>query len=298
MALDAGPDAGGDRPSGWRAQRCSGLRHTSPVVEDALVDSFRQAGTGVRFDWGVTAAATLPGPASALVVVDVLSFTTAVSVATGRGIAIAPYPLGVAGAADLAERLGAALAVPRRERSPAHPWTLSPGALLAAPPTHRLVLPSPNGSAIAAAVAGGQGGDDPGERTGGPAVVAGCLRNVTATADWLVARGYGTDESPVWLIAAGERWPGGSLRPALEDQLGAGALADALERAGCSLSPEARAAARTFAGTADLLKAITSCASGCELLAMGFPDEAEIAAALDADDHASVMVGEMFVRVR
>ncbi|MDA8314493.1 MAG: 2-phosphosulfolactate phosphatase [Actinomycetota bacterium] len=267
------------------------------MVEDALVDSFRQAGAGVRFDWGATAAATLPGPTCALVVVDVLSFTTAVSVATGRGIAVVPHALGAPGAADLAERLGAALAVPRRERSAAHPWTLSPGALLVAPRTHRLVLPSPNGSAIAAAVAGGRRGDDPNERTDGPAVVAGCVRNVTATVAWLVARGYGTDERPVWLIAAGERWPGGSLRPALEDQLGAGALADALERSGCTLSPEARAAAQTFTGTEDLHAAIARCASGRELSAMGFPEEAEIAAALDTDDHASVMDGEMFVRM-
>jgi 2-phosphosulfolactate phosphatase len=281
-------------------------RNTSPVVEDAIVDSFRQAGAGVRFDWGPTAARTLPTRRSALVVVDVLSFTTAVSVATGRGIAIVPYPLGEPGAADLAERLGAALAVPRRERSAAHPWTLSPSALRTAPPTHRLVLPSPNGSAIAAAVADAERGgaqrvdaqSEDGVRAGGQEVVAGCLRNVTATAEWLVSRGYGTCERPVWLIAAGERWPEGSLRPALEDQLGAGALAAALERAGCPLSPEARAAARTFAGTDDLLEAVTRCASGCELSAMGFPDEAEIAADLDADSHASAMEGMMFVRVR
>lgn len=267
------------------------------MVEDALVEAFRQAGAGVRFDWGAVGAATLPDPAGALVVIDVLSFTTAVSVATGRGIAVAPFPLGAPGAVDLAERLGAALAVPRRERSPAHPWTLSPRALLDAPSTDRLVLPSPNGSAIAAAVGSGQALDGSGAHPDGPAVVAGCLRNVAATARWLVARGYGTDERPAWLIAAGERWPEGSLRPALEDQLGAGALADALERSGCALSPEARAAAQTFTGTRDLLAAITRCASGRELLAMGFPEEPEIAAALDADDHASVMDGEMFVRM-
>jgi hypothetical protein len=40
------------------------------------------------------------------------------------------------------------------------------------------------------------------------------------------------------------------------------------------------------------------CASGRELSAMGFPEEAAIAAALDADDHASVMEGGMFVGVR
>ena len=262
------------------------------MVEDALVEALGQAGAGVRFDWGPTAALSLPDGESAIVVVDVLSFTTAVSVATGRGIAVAPYPLGHPGASERAGQLDAALAVPRRERSSIHPWTLSPSALLAAPRTRRLVLPSPNGSAIAAAVAGA----GPGARSGERAVVAGCLRNVSATADWLVERGYGSFEHPVWLIGAGERWPDGSLRPALEDQLGAGALAGALERAGCALSPEAAAAASTFIATGDLLEAMARCASGRELEMMGFPDEAGVAALLDADGHASVMDGEMFVQ--
>ncbi len=267
------------------------------MVEEALVQPLSQEGSGVRFDWGPTAAGLLSRRTGAVVVVDVLSFTTSVSIATGRGTAIVPYPLGGDGARELASRLGAALAVRRREQSPDHPWSLSPGALLVAPPTPRLVLPSPNGSAIAAMLGAASGtgdGDAPG---GGPVVVAGCLRNVTATVTWLLARGYGTEARPVLLVGAGERWPDGSLRPALEDQLGAGAIAEALQRAGCRLSVEAQTAARTFAGMADLAATIGGCASGQELASMGFPDEAGHAAALDADAHASVMEADMFVGV-
>lgn len=265
------------------------------MVEEALVDSLRQEGSGVRFDWGATAAGLARGP-GAVVIVDVLSFTTAVSVATGRGAAVAPFALADEGAAELAARLGAVLAVPRRQKSPEHPWTLSPSALMTAPHTTRLVLPSPNGSAIAAAIAGAEPYPDDeslGER---PDVVAGCLRNVTATATWLLSRGYGTAERPVWLIGAGERWPDGSLRPALEDQLGTGALAGTMARAGCRLSPEAEAVARTYRSTPDLGSMVADCASGRELVAMGFPDEAGIASALDADDHVAVMDGGLFVR--
>ncbi len=46
----------------------------------------------------------------------------------------------------------------------------------------------------------------------------------------------------------------------------------------------------------DLTEAIERCASGRELAAMGSPEEPRIATALDADDHASVMEGGMFVR--
>jgi 2-phosphosulfolactate phosphatase len=266
------------------------------MVEDALVEALSQKGAGVRFDWGPTAAEVLARGPGAVVVVDVLSFTTAVSVATGRGTAVIPYPLAGEGAAELATRLEADLAVPRRERSPDHPWTLSPPTLASAPETPRLVLPSPNGSAIAALVAHRQVTEHDDAGTRGQAVLAGCLRNVTATVGWLLAGAYGTEERPVWLVASGERWPDGSLRPALEDQLGAGAVADALEREGRALSVEAQAVARTYRATSDLLAAIEGSSSGRELVTMGFADEPGFAATLDADAHASVMADGMFVR--
>ncbi len=266
------------------------------MVEAALIRSLVQEGYGVRFDWGPTAAATLAAGTGALVVVDVLSFTTSVSVATGRGISVIPFPLGGEGAAEAARALDAALAVRRAELSPEQPWSLSPRSLMDAPYTPRLLLPSPNGSAIAASVLSAQAGRMGDPSPDAPAVLAGCLRNVDATVAWLRSREHGTDERPIWLIAAGERWPDGTLRPAVEDQLGAGALAHGLEAAGCILSPEAQTAARAFTGTADVAGTIEQCASGRELAAMGFPDEASIASVLDADGDASILSGGMFVR--
>ncbi len=61
----------------------------------------------------------------------------------------------------------------------AAPWSLSPAGLRRAPFTPRLVLPSPNGSAIcaAAAAAAAASASDGGVTDGGVTVIAGCLRN-------------------------------------------------------------------------------------------------------------------------
>jgi 2-phosphosulfolactate phosphatase len=58
----------------------------------------------------------------------------------------------------------------------------------------------------------------------GATVLGVSLRNRLAAADWLSRRGHGGASPRLAVIAAGERWPDGSLRPAVEDQWGAGAL--------------------------------------------------------------------------
>lgn len=242
-----------------------------------------QRGYGVRFEWGPEGARRLASGSACLVVVDVLSFTTSVSVAVERGTRVLPYAWRDATAAEFARRKSAELAVGRRAATPAAPWSLSPAALRRAPFTPRLVLPSPNGSAISAAA---------GEA---PMVVAGCLRNAGAVGRRLARRGYGTQERPVTVVAAGERWPDGSLRPALEDLLGAGAVVAELQRQGAGpLSPEACAAHACHAGTADLAAAVTACASGLELAHDGFADDVAVATELDACTAVPVLTDGAF----
>lgn len=233
----------------------------------------------LRFEWGLTGSQELSRGRGTLVVVDVLSFTTAVTVATGRGVTVYPAPWHGDRAVELAASVGAELAVGRREVTRDQPWSLSPAALAAAPAPARLVLPSPNGSSIAAAA----------DRT----VVACSLRNVAAVARWLLER---AEENPVAVIAAGERWPDGSLRPALEDLLGAGALLSALaELADYSLSPEADAAVATFRGTASVPDAVRRCASGRELAQDGFAADVEMAVELDVSTAVPVLTDGAFV---
>ncbi|MEV0155350.1 2-phosphosulfolactate phosphatase [Micromonospora sp. NPDC050686] len=226
---------------------------------------FAQPGSGARFDWGLTGAAELGRVCAALVVVDVLSFTTAVDVAVGRGMRVHPFPWGEQ-AAEYARRVGAVAAVGRRQVSEERPWSLSPAALSRAPVVSDLVLPSPNGSAISAAAS-----------ASGLPVVAGCLRNARAIGRWLREQGYGTSDAPVGVIAAGERWPDGSLRPAVEDQLGAACVLDAISGVPGGLSVEAAMALAALASTPDVPAAVRGCASGRELIEGGFAQDVAVA---------------------
>ncbi|WP_217549220.1 2-phosphosulfolactate phosphatase [Streptomyces sp. GbtcB6] len=247
-----------------------------------MSDWFLQQGCGVRFEWGPSGARKLAPDVACLVVVDVLSFTTSVTVAVESGTQVFPYAWRDETALDFARKKAAELAVGRRETTTASPWSLSPAALRKAPFTPRLVLPSPNGSAIAAAA-------------GNSTVVAGCLRNATAVGRWLATQGYGTPERPVGVIASGERWPDGSLRPALEDLFGAGAIiAELQERGAGPLSPEAAVARSSFAGTPRAADTVACCSSGLELVQGGFADDVAIAIELDASSIVPVLTNGAF----
>lgn len=244
-----------------------------------LDPAHRQAGHRIRFDWGqVGAAAVVPG-CDVAVVVDVLSFTTALTVAVEAGTSVYPYPWDPQAAVGYAEERDAVLAVGRSVARPGQP-SLSPASIRAMGDVRRLVLPSPNGSALAFALA-----------EGGVTVIGACLRNASAVARWITAR----DGGPVALIAAGERWPDGSLRPAVEDLWGAGAVIAALaDPDGCS--PESRVAAAAFADASGSLGArLADCASGRELVDKQFADDVAVAAELDAATVVPVLTGGAFV---
>ncbi len=266
--------------------------------EGILDAARRQEGADLRCEWGIEGLRRVAPGARAVVVVDVLRFTTAVSVAVGRGAEVLPYMWDMGGAARAyAAEHGAELAGWREEGA----WSLSPADLMRLPAGTRLVLPSPNGSALAFGARNGMlgGGEEPAAEPPAaepPVVLAGCLRNAGAVAAVAAATG-----GPIAVIPAGERWGGtlGPLRPAVEDLLGAGAvLAALLDRCGCdpaSASVEARAAATLFrAASDDIAGWLTETASGRELAAWGFDDDVAAAATLDAEHVAPVLDDRTF----
>lgn len=119
--------------------------------------------------------------------------------------------------------------------------------------------PCPNGGAISRALA---------ELPGEPLILAGALRNAGAVARAIKAeQERRAARTSIAIIAGGERTPDGGLRFAVEDQLGAGAVIDALTPLGIDhSSPEAVAAAESFVALRRAVKhLLTSSGSGREL---------------------------------
>lgn len=234
-----------------------------------------------RFDWGPTGARALVAdarPGDVAVVVDVLSFTTTLTLAVERGIEVYPYPWATADAPAYAAQRAAVLARGRREGLASGAISLSPASFDDVEGVERVVLPSPNGSTIAFALA------DAGVR-----VVGASLRNATA-----VGRRLAGVEGRVSVVAAGERWPDGSLRPAAEDLWGAGAVLAALGPDGAG--PEALLAVAAYdAVRGDLTAALHDCASGRELGSAGFGSDVDLAAEGDVSGVVPVLRGEAFV---
>jgi 2-phosphosulfolactate phosphatase len=245
----------------------------------------RQTGHALRLEWGATGAAAVAPGCAVAVVVDVLSFTTTVTVAADRRVPVLPYRWDDDGARAHAAAQGATLAVGRSRAGPGD-VSLSPGSVRRARGLRRLVLPSPNGSTISAGLAGEV-----------PTVVALALRNRRAVATWLRRRRAADPDLRVAVICAGERWPDGSLRPAVEDLWGAGALVAQLD-GWPDVAPEAAAAAAAFGAAAGgVAAALRACASGRELIDAGHPDDVDVAAELDASSSVPVLRDGAFVGV-
>jgi 2-phosphosulfolactate phosphatase len=218
-----------------------------------------------------------------IVIVDVLSFSTAVDVAVSREALVRPTRFGGDDAVRIATRFDALLAVPRSERSAHAPYSLSPPTLATLPKGARLVLPSPNGATLTNVAS----------TETNARIVVGCLRNASSVAAFALAH---ATEGPIAIIAAGERWPDGTLRPALEDDLGAGAIIAGL--GGVARSPEARYVAEGFLKLQeDIVSEIEQTVSGRELIEAGYAEDVELACALDESLSVPLLGEDGFIRL-
>lgn len=239
--------------------------------------TFKQSEFDIRCEWGVEGLRRVAIGCKAIIIVDVLSFCTAVDIAVAGGASVYPYRYKDETAVAFAAQQDAVLA--ERDRRVGG-FSLSPESLILIPRGTRLVLPSPNGSSLAAAAAEEAETDTP--------VFAACLRNAAA-----VARAAERFGAPICVVPAGETWDNQSLRPALEDFIGAGAVINHLRG---SLSLEAEAAWTCFERFKDMLmETFNVCSSGKELNERGCSLDVELAAALNTSACVPVLQNGAFV---
>ena len=230
-----------------------------------------QANYDIRSEWGEGGVIDLSPTSDVVIIVDVLSFSTCVDIAVARGAAVYPYLWKDDRAREFAIAIDAELAAPRG----AGRYSLSPASFLDIPTGTRIVLPSPNGASLSLA-------------TSDTITIAGCLRNASAVAE--AARRLGKRIS---VIPAGERWEDNSLRPSLEDWLGAGAIINELSG---SFSPEAQAALDVYrAPGADLAQKIWNSVSGVELIERGYETDVALASQIDVSCSVPILNEKAYV---
>jgi 2-phosphosulfolactate phosphatase len=226
----------------------------------------------IRCEWGLNGITELASDSDVIVIVDTMSFCTCVSIAIELDECILPYPYKNESVSIYAEQKNAIVANSRGQCG----FSLSPASLGLLSPGTRLVLPSPNGSALSLA-------------TGTIPTFAGCFRNAKAVA--MVACKLGKRIS---VIPAGEKWQAdGSMRMSVEDLLGAGAIVSHLKG---TLSTEAAVAKLAFQNTrADLYHYLSNSISGKELIDRGFESDLELISAVDVTDKAPILIEGMYV---
>jgi 2-phosphosulfolactate phosphatase len=142
---------------------------------------FGQRAWRCRLEWGQRGAGAAASRKDVVVVVDTLTFSTAVATALHRGITVHPCLPG--DEERKAEEVGAEMAVRRQDVPAKARFSLSPGTFLCSEPGARVVLPSPHGAACCLSA------------QAAPCVVVGSLLNAQAVARIVSARLGGCDGS-------------------------------------------------------------------------------------------------------
>jgi 2-phosphosulfolactate phosphatase len=247
---------------------------------------FQQSGYRCGLEWGRDGVRRAAGRGDIVVVVDVLSFSSAVVTAVHHGGAIIPCAK-EADALGIAARNDAEAAVHRDEVPHHGRFSLSPLTYVSMESGATVVLPSPNGATCSIHAAAT------------PHLFIGSLLNAAAVADAVTTLLQQTTLSCA-IIACGERWEevgdeGERLRFAIEDYLGAGAVLAAIP---FSKSPEAELCEIAFCSARERISELLhESGSGRELRERGFGGDVEHAARCNLYDSVPVMDDGRFVRL-
>jgi len=246
----------------------------------------------VHVEWGVPALEQAAARGDGIVIVDVMSFSTLVALVTERGAqlkGLGPGDIDALGGRDaVAQQLDAFVAGETRG-DPSARVTLSPASAVRVQRGDRLVVPSLNGGRLTTGAGRA------------PFAIVACLRNCVAVGAFVAAaRRLGMVER-VTIVAAAERWKADwtgedRSRFAIEDWLGAGAIALESNARGLALSAEAALAARAFDAVRDDLDAVLAdSVTGRELRDAGFASDVALASESGVDDGVPRLGADGFV---
>lgn len=240
-----------------------------------MKECYSQSEFDIRLEWGGQAVDYLARNADCVIVVDVMSFSSCVSIAVDNGARIYPFPWKDKSALEYSARRGIRTASFDR-RFTGEGYSLSPKSLQHITRGESILLPSPNGSSVSFRA-----------RDAGSSVFSGCFRNINATAS--ACRNY----KRILIIPCGERWPDGSLRPSVEDYVAAGAIISAIGRKNCSSEAQAAVAAWTFHKKTDL-SLLYECSSAKELKLRGFAEDVALCLEQNAAGTACKLFGDFY----
>jgi 2-phosphosulfolactate phosphatase len=245
---------------------------------------FDQAPCEVRVEWGRRGAREAAERGDIVIIVDVLSFSTTVVTALEHGARIYPYPPHLHGN-DYAEKIGAEYILGRAEAAKIGTPTLSPVSFNQAHSHKKYVVSSLNGAYctwIASKV---------------PALLVGSFLNASSVAS-VANQLRSQTHSNITVVPCGEQWNDvrdkeDSLRPALEDYLGSGAILSYLDG---NLSPEAQVCAGAYNQSKTKIKElIWECGSGRELRDRGYGKDVRFSSQLNIFQTVPILTKDHFV---
>ena len=241
---------------------------------------YSQSGFECRMEWGVRGVEEASARGDIIVIIDVLSFSSAVTTAVHHGVIIYPFSR-VGDIEAFGKAVDAEVLLGRKEaRELGRPSLSAPSFRDESNRGKRFFLSSLNGATCTKAS----------QKV--PALLIGCILNASAVAR--VANQLQKEKKAnVTVIACGERWHGDDeehreLRPAIEDYLGAGAILSKLDG---TKSPEARLCVTAFQNSKnELPELVWECASGRELREMAFEEDVSYPSQLDLLEDVPVLV--------
>jgi 2-phosphosulfolactate phosphatase len=245
---------------------------------------FDQSPYDCRMEWGRRGAREAAERGDILIIVDVLSFSSTVVSALHYGALIYPYPPNLDGK-EYARMMEAEYILGRAEAGREGKPTLSPASFNEMHVEKKYVLSSLNG-AFCTWIASGV-----------PALLAGSLLNASSAAS--VGNKLSKQlNASITVIPCGEQWHevtdyDDTLRPSVEDYLGAGTILSYLDG---NKSPEAQVCENAFNSSRSRIRELLwECGSGRELRERGFENDVEHCSRLNAMKVVPFLVGDHFV---